>query len=350
MGLHEYCPSQEHDHHEGIDTTCAAGLVVIFLQIMYIPFVTVGGIITIVAICFAKNLHTPHNIILMGIAIVDLMTCLIFTPFQLTTDFPGAEHIIPSQRWTCSWHFNNAWFCSAASLDLLTILCVDRLLMNLVPIWYISRTTWRKNIGITVAVISGRFTIHLVVWIHNVAAHSDTEWTYDMCNVHNTLPQSLFYVETYLIFTEMIICIGLCSIQVALYCRTQKHTGTPSPGRYSKSEEKWEAIKLSSLVLTSIFLWMPTIIYLVMVLLHEHDALLNDLGRLFRLLNAGLHAPIHAATRTVYRDSFRFLLTTSPCSWNKLSKCLSQKSSIQMKQRDIHNARKDDVEFYDSKS
>ena len=84
---------------------------------------------------------------------------------------------------------------------------------------------------------------------------------------------------------------------------------------------KVNAILMTSLVFVFLILWLPTIT-LEMYDNYKINEYLSDLNKLIFFINSGVNAFLYAVTRKIYRNSFKFLLTTSPWKWRELPRWL----------------------------
>ena len=93
--------------------------------------------------------------------------------------------------------------------------------------------------------------------------------------------------------------------------------------RYARA--KVNAILMTSLVFVFLILWLPTFVSIISEIYDNYKTnqyMTSDMTRLIRFINSGVNAFLYAATRKIYRNSFKFLLTTSPWKWRELPRWL----------------------------
>ena len=345
MSAKLYC---DPDHnYETFEELCPEAQVLILFQILCIPLVAVGSILTIVTVFLVKKLHKPYDFVMCAIAMIDLVVAVCFTPLQIAADVPSSLIVSQRIRWTCALVLNFSWFCGSSALDLLTILSLVNCLMVNAPIFYINHVTKRRTVRLIVAVISTRLVVNTIPTIYDYSQrHSETDWKIELCYAHNSnLGQVAWIddVESVILVIQIVMCLAMCVQMIHLAWKKRATQSFP--------QNKLKAIRLTSLACSFLILWIPTFVHLAWVQVHaehgehhddhddedgghdEHDdhddhkdrplGVAAHQGRIWRLVYHGLNGPICAATRQIYWDSFRFLLTTSPRSWRDLSKWLN---------------------------
>ena len=132
-----------------------------------------------------------------------------------------------------------------------------------------------------------------------------------------------FLIAVYLLFClEIVISCGLCikAVIVALSRHSKRKMSPLLYGEYARV--KFNVIIMSSLVFLFLVLWLPTLISVVAWLIDSSfmdiHPIFPDLAFTIRFINSGVNAFVYAATRPVYRTSFKFLLTTPPWKWREL--------------------------------
>ena len=287
---------------------CPAAQFRIIIQLLYVPVIVVGSILIMATIYLLKKLHTPHDFVLFAIAVVDLIIGVVGCPLYLLKMFPETAILVETNEFCEVLILGVRDIVDIVSFDLLTLMCIDRFIMIWKPIWYKNHVTKRAII----ISISGVFVVsaieYIVFVVLSFTASSETLW---------------YLSAVYLLFClEIVISCGLCikAVIVAL-SRHSKRKMSPLPyGEYARV--KFNVIIMSSLVFLFLVLWLPTLIHAVAWLIDGSNSnihpIFNDLTFTIRFINSGVNAFVYAATRPVYRTSFKFLLTTPPWKWREL--------------------------------
>ena len=286
---------------------CPAAQFRIIIQLLYVPVIVVGSILIMATIYLLKKLHTPHDFVLFAIAVVDLIIGVVGCPLYLLKVFPETGLKVAAHGWF-SLIFGIR-FQDKVSFDLLTLMCIDRFIMIWKPIWYKNHVTKRAII----ISMSGVFVVsaieNIVVVVLNFTASSETLW--------------YFAILLCLLFClEIVISCGLCikAVIVALSRHSKRKMSALPYGEYARV--KFNVIIMSSLVFLFLVLWLPTLISVVAWLIDSSfmdiHPIFPDLAFTIRFINSGLNAFVYAATRPIYRTSFKFLLTTPPWKWREL--------------------------------
>ena len=339
MSANAYCSNDSTKYVETFVELCPAAQFRIIIQLLYVPVIVVGSILIMATIYLLKKLHTPHDFVLFAIAAVDLFIGVVTCPLYLLKVFPDTGKVVAgSNRLVCMLIYELRSNTDLLSFDLLTLMCVGRFLMVWKPIWYRNRIT---NTIIT-RIILGMVTFHVafIIVIITIDIIENVDWSADewykndfRCSVDHVIDLVIFWIET-------VVCLCLCIIVTMIAVKHKKRLSkqdAPSAGvreemtRYSRAKNS--SIYMTSLMFVFFILWIPTAIpvHLMEEVEEDEDNYPDywvDFQRLIRFINSGVNAFLYAATRKVYRRSFKFLLTTPPWNWSGLPRWLQKMESI----------------------
>ncbi|XP_060769188.1 trace amine-associated receptor 13c-like [Neoarius graeffei] len=136
--LIEYCYPEsnvscvKNSHHVAAKT-------VIYLILVFAMAVTIiGNSVVIISIAHFKQLHTPTNILLMSLALVDLLLGITVMPFSMVRTVDGCWYF---GKEFCYWHSNFDFLFTGASIFHLISIATDRYQAVCYPLQYPTRIT-----------------------------------------------------------------------------------------------------------------------------------------------------------------------------------------------------------------
>ena len=222
MSSNYYCDSDSLKH--SFSELCPVAKFRIMIQLLYVPVIVVGNILTMATIKLLKQLHSPREYVLFAISVSDLIIEIVICPLYMLKVFPETGFIIGSSMWACKLIYFVRTGMDFLEFDLLTLMCIDRFVMIKKPIWYRNHVTRRKMIVAMFSIILLR-TVLVVAWAVSAASeHNNEDWSVDTCLTDtfvracmlHTANTSLFVVE---ILLRSCLCIWVIVTTLRRYKR-----------------------------------------------------------------------------------------------------------------------------------
>ncbi|XP_058246958.1 trace amine-associated receptor 13c-like [Hemibagrus wyckioides] len=134
----EYC-------YPGSNVSClkashnvAAKTVLYSILVFAMAITIVGNFVVIVSIAHFKQLHTPTNILVLSLALVDLLLGITVMPFSMVRSVDGCWYF---GKEFCYWHSNFDFLFTGASIFHLISIATDRYQAVCYPLQYPTRIT-----------------------------------------------------------------------------------------------------------------------------------------------------------------------------------------------------------------
>ncbi|XP_035277235.1 trace amine-associated receptor 13c-like [Anguilla anguilla] len=142
--VHQEPDAQEY-YYPSTNGSCIKGNQTIAAQVtLYIFFVTgmiftiLGNLVVIISIAHFKQLHTPTNILVMSLAVVDLLLGMVVMPFTMIRSVEGFWYFGDA---FCLLHSSFDMFLTCASIFHLIFIAIDRYQAVCNPLHYSTRIT-----------------------------------------------------------------------------------------------------------------------------------------------------------------------------------------------------------------
>ncbi|XP_060761689.1 trace amine-associated receptor 13c-like [Neoarius graeffei] len=136
--LIEYCYPESNVSCVKISHNVATKTVIYLILVFAMAVTIVGNSVVIISIAHFKQLHTPTNILLMSLALVDLLLGITVMPFSMVRTVDGCWYF---GKEFCYWHSNFDILFTGASIFHLISIATDRYQAVCYPLQYLTRIT-----------------------------------------------------------------------------------------------------------------------------------------------------------------------------------------------------------------
>ncbi|XP_060769159.1 trace amine-associated receptor 13c-like [Neoarius graeffei] len=137
-GLIEYCYPESNVSCVKISHNVAAKTAIYVILGFAMTTTIIGNSVVIISIAHFKQLHTPTNILLMSLALVDLLVGITVMPFSMVRTVDGCWYF---GKEFCYWHSNFDFLFTGASIFHLISIAADRYQAVCYPFQYPTRIT-----------------------------------------------------------------------------------------------------------------------------------------------------------------------------------------------------------------
>ncbi|XP_051780714.1 trace amine-associated receptor 13c-like [Erpetoichthys calabaricus] len=274
-----------------------------------------GNLFVIISICHFKQLHTPTNILILSLAVVDFLIGLLVMPFKFSNYI---EYCWYFGDMMCSFHYGFYLLLTSASVSNLVFISLDRYLAVCNPFFYNAKVTVPR---ILFCISLGWLLSLLYILIYmksegnSIVTDCVGACTFDSIAAWNLID----FMFTFMLPFSLISCLYTRIFMVAsrharaINSVIHKTESTQSrKSKISKSEKK-AAKTLGIAVFTFMICWLPQ---LLMSVCYQYVPLtisfLNNLYygfSLVSLINSGLNPIIYALFHPCFRKSFKIMLT-----------------------------------------
>ncbi|KAM9495244.1 trace amine-associated receptor 13c-like [Clarias gariepinus] len=136
--LSEYCYPESNVSCVKISHNVATKTVLYLILVFAMVITVVGNAVVIISIAHFKQLHTPTNILVMSLALVDLLLGLTVMPFSMVRTVSGCWYFGEE---FCYWHSTFDFLFTGASIFHLISIATDRYQAVCYPLQYSERIT-----------------------------------------------------------------------------------------------------------------------------------------------------------------------------------------------------------------
>ncbi|XP_017341662.1 trace amine-associated receptor 13c-like [Ictalurus punctatus] len=264
--LREYCYPESNVSCVKISQNVVARTVLYSLLVFATVITILGNSMVIISIAHFKQLHTPTNILVMSLALVDLLLGLTVMPFSMVRSVDGCWYF--SEEF-CFWHSSFDFLFTGASIFHLIFIAVDRYQAVCHPLQYPTRVT--KRVAWLMAALS--WTIAAGYSYSLLLTKANVENLDDYAASINCLGSCIFLINALCAVLSTFIGLILpCSFMICLYAqiylistrhaikigatKQSRHNRTIKVSQRVKHENK--AAKTLGIVVSAFhFCWMP---------------------------------------------------------------------------------------------
>jgi len=303
---------------------------------LHFPLILITNIFVISVTFLVKRLHTPNNILIGGLAMIDLLTGLIDLPILWLTapyEFRGDSHpnnieiFLQGSKGACIFtSFVNVVF-REASLNFILLVSIERFIAITFPFKY---AQYSSNQNAVLAMI---LVFFLTILQHGIAiSFPQIDWQDGLSEMENVIQCTLanLYSKTYvtLIRHNLTIIKLITSISLTLWVgQRARKMRRDHPGRLSCyiNMKKHLSNYRTNLALNSIYLvlWIPPVAFQIT---NYVDKTTNKMTLYWLkgvyvhcvFINAWINAFIYAISKPSCRRAYCFLIKNSPCKWSKV--------------------------------
>ncbi|KAI5094602.1 trace amine-associated receptor 1, partial [Silurus meridionalis] len=136
--LIEYCYPESNVSCVKISHNVVAKTVLYSVLVFAMAITILGNSVVIISIMHFKQLHTPTNILVMSLALVDLLLGITVMPFSMLRTVDGCWYF---GKEYCYWHSNFDFLFTGASIFHLIFIAIDRYHAVCYPLQYPTRIT-----------------------------------------------------------------------------------------------------------------------------------------------------------------------------------------------------------------
>ncbi|XP_060739627.1 trace amine-associated receptor 13c-like [Tachysurus vachellii] len=133
-----YCYPESNVSCQKSSQNVAAKTVLYSVLVFAVVITVVGNSVVIISIAHFKQLHTPTNILVMSLALVDLLLGITVMPFSMVRSVDGCWYF---GKEFCYWHSTFDFLFTGASIFHLISIATDRYQAVCYPLQYPSRIT-----------------------------------------------------------------------------------------------------------------------------------------------------------------------------------------------------------------
>ncbi|XP_034157762.1 trace amine-associated receptor 13c-like [Pangasianodon hypophthalmus] len=265
--LKEYCYPESNVSCVKTSQNVVARTVVYSFLVIAIVVTILGNFVVIISIAHFKQLHTPTNILVMSLALVDLLLGITVMPFSMVRSVDGCWYYGEE---FCFWHSSFDYLFTGASIFHLICIAVDRYQAVCHPLQYPTRVT--KPVAWLMAALS--WTIAAVYSYSILFTKANVENLDNYTASINCLGSCIFLINAlYAVLSTFIAFILPCSFMICLYAqiflistRHARKIGGTKQSRHNRTTTKFsesvkhenKAAKTLGIVVGAFnFCWMP---------------------------------------------------------------------------------------------
>uniref|UniRef100_A0A8C4X5L6 G-protein coupled receptors family 1 profile domain-containing protein n=1 Tax=Erpetoichthys calabaricus TaxID=27687 RepID=A0A8C4X5L6_ERPCA len=297
-----------------LETKLYTGLYV--FSVLVILLTLSGNLFVIISISHFKQLHTPTNIFVVSLAVVDFMIGLIVMPFDFSNIIESCWYFGDAMC-TC---FNGCYlFLTSASVSSVVLISLDRYLAVCNPFFYNARVTVYKALfSVFISWLS--CLLYILTYMNSSGNHIRRDCAGDCLFVYTAAGGLVDYFCTFIMpFTIMTCLYGRIIVVASRHAKAinlarDKENATQSrKNKMFKSEKKAKAAKTLGIVVAIFMLcWSPYLLMTVVLEYSPYTSLLLQnvhvgLG-LVSLINSGLNPIIYALFYPWFRKSLKMML------------------------------------------
>ena len=288
--------------------------------VIHIPLIVFTNIFVIVTFCYVPSLRTPDNIILVGLAAVDISVGVLSLPTEIL--WIWANESVTSSRSLCVLFHTFKSLPYALSFHFLLVMTIDRGLAINYPFWYCAHMNNKKVLYLLLISFTYNAITKAIFFSPMVMKyHPEEVIPMCRCSMHyltNSAYRSFLFNWKY--FIELGLSLFL-TIQV--YYIAMKKSKSVKAGQIA-------SVKLSStLIFVYVIFWLPSIFLEVAKsnLTTSQFSVYIMVARHLRVVNCWMNAIVYALQRNIYRAGFKFLIRTLPWKWSNLTNYVRQVSA-----------------------
>uniref|UniRef100_A0A8C4X368 G-protein coupled receptors family 1 profile domain-containing protein n=1 Tax=Erpetoichthys calabaricus TaxID=27687 RepID=A0A8C4X368_ERPCA len=274
-----------------------------------------GNLFVIISICHFKQLHTPTNILILSLAVVDFLVGLLVMPFKFSNYI---EYCWYFGDMMCSFHYGCYLLLTSASVSNLVFISLDRYLAVCNPFFYNAKVTMPRTLFCVF--LSWLLSLLYILTYMNSEGSSIITDCVGACAFDYIAAWNLIdFIFTFMLPFSVMFCLYTRIFMVAsrharaINSVIQKTESTQSRKiKISKSERK-AAKTLGIAVFTFIICWLP--VFLMSVCYQYVPLTIGFLNNIYcgfnlvSLINSGLNPIIYALFHPSFRKSFKIMLT-----------------------------------------
>jgi len=317
----------------------------------HFPFIVATNVLVITTVFYIRELHTASNMLIAGLAIVDLLTGVVTLPIVWMINNPDLDIsiLILGTKAGCVFAQNGYLFFTQVALKYIFLMSVERFFAIKFPIKYRVSSNLKKVAILMVCVFF--VDVIQVVIVILVFLHQDV-WKDGLSKLENAKQclSSAIISRAYLFFlfglTICLIISSLClNLSVGCFAWKQikarykpftsltskqfkkRHTQAYHEIQVKKSQLAQLKISLS-LMCIFVILWLPYITNTFYSFAPEMNPKTYDRMISFAhhslLTNAWINAFVYAFLKKTYRTAYFFFLTHLPWNWSKVNAFLNR--------------------------
>jgi len=317
---------------------------IIHILWIHFPLIVATNALVISAVYYVKELYTPSNIIIAGLAIVDSLTGVVTLPLLWMIDNPDPDIkiLVRGTKTACLFTIFASFIPPRVALKYIFLTSLERFFAIKFPIKYRISSNLRKVVIIMalIIVLDGieliiviLFYLNRNIWINGRSKSENVE----QCHPNQIFPKAY---DLFLIGHTVILVITSLSLNlfVGHYAWKQikdRHASITSNQLKKHHSKTYHEIKLKesqltqlkiSLSLMCIYLifWSPLIVYGVFVKIIKSLNLMKAITFHCILANSWINAIVYSILKNTYRRAFFFFLTNYPCKWCKVNAFLNR--------------------------
>ncbi|XP_051780145.1 trace amine-associated receptor 9-like [Erpetoichthys calabaricus] len=284
-----------------------------------------GNLLVIISVSHFKQLHTPTNLLVLSLAVVDFLIGLFVIPFEFSE---AIEECWYFGETICPFYINYSSILVLVSVLNLMTISVDRYIAVCHPFFYSTEIT-NARMGFCIILIWLVALVYTVIFIYFTGGEIVADNCVGMCRLFHYQEWWIvhFIANFALPVSVMIFLYGVIFLVVRSHARAirsvvQNVAEAESKKRtLSKSSERKAAKTLGIVVVVFIIFVSPSYLLNFLALsLSASNKLLTELSDSFFLLsnmNSGVNPYIYAFFYSWFRQAVKMILTfkiTSPAS------------------------------------
>jgi len=302
------------------------------------------NVLVISGYLFAKRLRSPNNLIIAGLATMDLLTGLITLPLTWTGNIADATYMskLGITKITCyMWLFGTFIF-PTSSLAFLFLMSLDRFLAIKCPFFY-QKHSDEKNVflamvfmfGITVleGILTLLFPNRENYWMDGLSPYENAK----QCGLDTRIHNIYFEIVVHVITLFKILSSFALILLVLCEALRTKNKGLKLIRHVLKKEDIIaieDTISDSKITLVLeclyIILWLPWEVTTLYKIYHgetkETIRIMNAISKNCLFMNAWINAVVYALSKQSYRKAYKFFMRNYPWNWPKVNQLFKKKT------------------------
>ena len=337
---------------------------------IHFPPVVVTNILIICTIYFVRRLHNPHNIIIAGLAIMDLLTGLVTLPLAWLNDTSNrnGEYVLTGAENTCYFKHFTSFFFKRVALAFLFLMSLERFLAIKFPF---KHQMYSSNNN-TFIVLVCTFCIIVIEGIFSLSFPSEGNGWVDglsraennlQCSVRKRLPKLYLGVVVHIITSSQIFISCFLTLWVGYIAWMQKRIQrrlTSHITTVEKANSQISTIRATTaLNCIYVLLWLPYVATLIAISKKaSKQVVVNGFAFNYNcvFMNAWVNGVVYAFSKQMYRKAYYHFFTNVPWKWSGINEVLKtseaaytmQEQSSRYQSKRNPNASIDSLKFLDS--
>lgn len=286
--------------------TSTVNNILLVILVAYIPFITLSSILVIATVSLISRLHNPHNVLLMAIATLDLLTAWFTIPVYVFLNIKATREVIFCYGRTTLILLMSSNTQELLNLCMLTLLCLDTFLQIKFPIKYKLHMTIKATIACMTAIAVPIVTVTSIFSHFKLSTKPKSEKQDQIDSAYLQYMKAAF-----------ILLLSLCMIS----------------GAYARCYNKTRNLRNSNNSKIVIWLLMAFVVFYIpsgiFMLIYEYRLtnmdkqmalMLQHVSRAMRYLTSLTNGIFIYFSRPIYKFSFKYFLKNRPSKWNKVEK------------------------------